>query len=282
MKPLVVSLAIASVFLSAISTQAERTVLQGGGLAEMRMIYLHQHLPQYLIPCRTNIQKCGMSEAEGEDLTKILTAAQASSSENLILDADFSGAKVFQTERSVGAPIRVSVEALYDEGEIQVAKSTAELAAILLAAYWWQVSEQPKDFLLARSSEITSLFQTNGTEFKISDRFSISVHQQSIQFGEVVELLLAIEDSEKTFEFSNRLALAIGCEDGSEPKDISLENWRQSLHGSPDEKNITTFADLSFQCDQTRIYQILVLKFLIEDAGTVRSDSLKISVRDSF
>ncbi|MES2855053.1 MAG: hypothetical protein V4692_04275 [Bdellovibrionota bacterium] len=276
-------LSITALLVSVVTpSSAERSAGNGGGLGEMKLIYLHQHLGQYLAPCLNPNNPCNLEREERIDFAKALEASRVTKASDLIVDRDLKSDVIFTTERRVGAEVRVSAASLYvpvsnPDFEMQIPNPASQIAAILLAAFWSQVSDKPKSEILDASFRITSQFKDRRVEISLSSDPKLAVHEQRLIFNGVDQLILGLEDSEKTINFSHLLSEKLPCE----LAETSFETWR--FAGSRGDQEHFILADVVSHCaGALSRYHALQLSFSIDEKSLLIEDSLKLKIRDSF
>ncbi|RYZ71167.1 MAG: hypothetical protein EOP05_12355, partial [Proteobacteria bacterium] len=267
MKSLKLVILLAALIHISPSAFAERTVGNGGGLAEMRAIYLHQRLSSYLIPCVVQPASCGISNEEAASFSQAVKAAAMAVPSSLVIDTSVSEAEIFVTPVSKGATIRLSPKALYAQvGSVLVPKSTSEIAGVLLAAYWTQSGAESKANAVSLAARITSRFEESSSQLpvRISSKTSILIHQQMLRLSDVEELVILVEDQAKTINATPESLDQIVCESGDKPTRSDLQALRLVNASAT---SVTVALEMASECATSMTYKTVVLSFNLNSKG---------------
>lgn len=265
---------------------AERTVGNGGGLAEMRAIYLHQRLSSYLIPCVVNPASCGLNAKQALSFAQAVKASAMAVPSSLIIDPAISEEEVFQTTISNGAVIRLSPKALYFKiGATSVPKSISEIAGVLLGAYWTQSGAESKTNAIALATSLTSRFEETSSELEVraSTAASIKVHQQVLRLGEVEEIMILIEDKLKTINVTPTELESLVCESGAKPTRTDVQALRAvEANASGVTVAFEVVSDCSADVVAALNYKTIVLSFKLTPKGEIIETSVRSTMTDSL
>lgn len=252
----------------------ERTVRGGGGLGEMKAIYLHQNLGLFLDPCFRRPKACGLEGRDAQALGLAFEAIKAGRFNSLEIDASLPESEIFSTEDRMGAPILLSAHALYRvDGS---SRTGAEIAGFLLAAFWSQVDQRPKRVLLEIAERVTRDLTESVRRFAISASPVLVVNHYEFRLGERVDRVLVLEDRKRSLDVSDRLPKELAlCRMG-----LNFENWRAT--GWTREGRVSLRADVRARCGDEPRYRVLVVEFLLSTDGSIEPASLVFKVRDSI
>jgi hypothetical protein len=266
--------------LGSTSAFAERTVGNGGGLAEMRAIYLHQHLGHYLLPCVRNSSACDLKAADGLQFSKAVKAALKATPAELVIDHAVSAEQMFTVGAGSANTIRLSPYALYERSSgVLLPKSSAEIAGILLAAFWTQASQISKSEALEKSQTLTARFEETSDQLEVMTSPSVVFHSQRLRLGAVEQLVLLLEGKESTVDVSSAAVAALTCGAGEQPAGSEIQNLRAaSVSGT----SATVLGDVVLDCAGGLSYKTLIVRFEIDAQGEVAPKSLAIRVTDSL
>lgn len=190
------------IMISVLPAMAQRNVGNGGGLAEMKIIYLFQTLDLYLSPCLAQNNPCSLTENEQTQIQEI--------EKNLLTQKRGAGIKfehgIEGDSRNVGTwgdDLYLDSQSLYASSG--VAKEVSGLGELLIRALLLKISER----------EIGSLGQkifADVTEQLSSVRnYYVIVHHLKLTRQGYVQSLLVIEDSVYSLDLTPKVKELTGC-----------------------------------------------------------------------
>lgn len=196
--------AITMLFLAVFLAKAmadDRHVTNGGGLAELKIVYFHQQLATFLQPCLGMGNPCALDAVEKNEFIQLMNLhGREARDVRIEFSERLPPMTVLRTEPRPGAPLEISSQSLYAASGS--ALPVSELGAILLAGRWTHVSPRPFADLLSRSRALFAGLRGDFPPILLRDRPPVFMHLPRLQFFSVSRQLILIEDRRTTFDFT--------------------------------------------------------------------------------
>lgn len=202
------SLLVLGLSLFAAPAFAQIHVTNGGGLAELKVIYLHQQLATFLQPCLGADNACALTGDERGDLVR-LVGGHAGEARDVRIEFSESlpAGEILRTEPRPGAPLVVSSRALYAPSG--AAFPVAELGAIVLAGRWSHVNGKPFAALIARTRLLFAGLRGDFAPLVLREQPPVLAHLPRLRFLSVWRQLVMIEDGRGTVDFTAAVVRAL-------------------------------------------------------------------------
>lgn len=209
------------------SAQAIRSVGNGGGLAEMRTIYLLQNVNRFLRICLTPANACQISNGTYVDWSNIYDEKQTSQNDYFVsFTVDQINDKGFELN---AMDLRISHQMLYTGSKTP--KSFGELLAFAISVKQ-DIIGSPFSFRynLDVASSVFKDMKIDESNFKVTGIASLlNLSQLKVFDGVSQHLIMGLEDDIKTVNLSDSVTKVLPCGTLTE---WSFNQWNSSVIGS--------------------------------------------------
>lgn len=196
----------------------------GGGLAEMRLIYLHQNLNRFLKICLTDENNCHLPlDTKSEWQTLSTNQGRDGAYYIISFEPKIENEKGFII---TGTQLKISSQQLYVD--LETPKKFGEILAFLIAVR--------QDLLGSKSSFANNLklandvfanLQVEESMYRVTNISSLlRLAQLKVNDGLQSHYLISIEDQEKTLDLAALVTKALPC---GTLKDWSFSQWNSTV-----------------------------------------------------
>lgn len=248
---------------------AVRKVGNGGGLTEMKFIYLFQNVHFYLKPCMTVANPCGLDESTSLMFSTLLQKLSENPSPFQIEFASkMSGDIAFV---QVQDHLTVNRSFLYQEdGRFETMPNLiAFTVAVRLAAH------NVLPFNSSTLKKLQNIYSFARTKEKIFRAQNSSVFLQlislSTEFAEFKNIIHLLEDKKETYDLSEDIQSALPCGD---LLDWNFSNWTGSQIG----QRYFMFSEAESKCFDDGPVSLLI-ELSISKENLVLQESIRISLK---
>jgi len=196
----------------------------GGGLAEMRLIYLHQNLDRFLKICLNEANSCHLSDQMVMEWQSLVNRQPQDGSYVIAFLPKIEGEKGFILE---GRQITISSQMLY--ADLETPKPFGQILAFLIAVRQ-DVAQSKNSFTLNLKADIAifanlrveeSLYRATGIP-SLLRLAQLKVNDGAAQ----THFLFSIEDKDKTLDLTEKLANSLPC---GKLRDWNFSQWNSSI-----------------------------------------------------
>ncbi len=255
--------------LSVKNSFAVRTGGNGGGLTEMKFIYLFQNVHFYLKPCMTATNPCGLDESTSLMFSTLLQKIGDNSSPYRIEFASkMSGDTAFVQNQD---HLTVYRAFLYqDDGRFETMQNLiAFTVAVRLAAH------HILEFNIGTLKKLQNIYSLARTAEKIFRANNSSVFLQlislSTEFAEFKNILHLLEDKKETYDLSEDVKRALPCGD---LLDWNFSNWSGTQIG----QRYFMFSEANSTCFDGGPVSLLI-EFNISKENLILQDSIRVYLK---
>lgn len=251
-----------TITFSSVTAFAIRSVGNGGGLAEMRVVYLFQNLDRFLRVCLTPANVCTIANDTYVDWIKIYSEKPSDQNDYLVSFVnDLTDVNGFVLE---GMNLKISHKMLYVD--LKTPKSFGDLLAFVISV--------KQDLMASRlsfqenlqiASAIFKDLKIEELNYKADGASSLlSLSQLKVFDGVSKHLVMGLEDEEKTVNLSETLEKALPCGDLTE---WTFNQWSSSVFS----KTVYFYGSASAVCNlkhvekRIMIKAALTTKFLVDE-----------------
>ncbi|MFZ3228841.1 MAG: hypothetical protein WA160_01455 [Pseudobdellovibrio sp.] len=245
------------VSLMSFNAFAIRNVGNGGGLAEMRLIYLHQNLNRFLQICLTKENNCELSSQVQLEWQN-LSAGQLKDSTSFVIS--FSPTKPENEKGYLVSKNEIIISSQMLYVDMEVPKKFGELLAYIIAVRL-DVEGSANKFTtnFEQAKNIFSNMKIEESSYKgAGASVSFEVSQIKVFDGSLVHVLIALEDQNKAYNLSGLFTKAIPCGD--------LVNWKFNQWNSTiTEAEGYFYGFASGLCEGVSVLRKVMIQFPIEN-----------------
>lgn len=246
---------------------AIRSVGNGGGLAEMRMIYFHLNLSRFLDTCLNSKGHCGLNQSEQSDWRFL---SQTNSVESEKYQVDFKP----HVNEKLGFHIEnqkiiIGSDHLYDSnGDF---KSFNQLLSLMLSIrFEMNGAKNSFETNLKKLSQIFAQFNFSDFQYQVPNvngLFRLSI--LSLESKEKIAPLIVIEDFSSSYDLNENTSLALPC---GQLSDWTFDQWESSTSG----RRIYLYSQGSASCLQDNQSRQILIEFDIEKNELIKPESILI------
>lgn len=243
-----------------------RNVGNGGGLAEMRIIYLHQNLDRFLKICLTTDNTCALNSVTQSDWKKIAAAHAVDSAKYIIsFKPTLDGTDGFTIK---GDQLVIASASLYKD--LETPKRFGELLAFIVAVRSQIIGS--KNSFAANLQIATDVFSKMKVE-ESSHRATgvpslLRVSQLKANDGQQLHILYTIEDKDKTIDITEKIDLALPCGD--------ITTWNLSQWNSSIGKPSFFYATANGRCDGILSQKRIVIQMNVDQNYLIDEKSIEV------
>ena len=246
---------------------AIRSVGNGGGLAEMRMIYFHLNMARFLETCLKSKEHCGLSQSEQSEL-KLLSQNNSVDSEKYQVDftphVHNTLGFVIENEKII-----IGSDQLYDlNGNF---KSFNQLLSLMLSVRL-EISGSKNSFE-ANLNKLSQVFtQLNVVDFQyqvpnVHGLFRLSI--LNLESTKKLDPLVAIEDFSTSYYLNEHISSALPC---GQISDWTFDQWESSSAS----RRIYIYSEGSAFCLKANQNNKILIEFSVEKNELINPESIKI------
>lgn len=202
------------IMLITVQSKAVRHVGNGGGLNEMKLLFVHQNFSQILTPCLNTYNFCNLTQGEIETLSLVVAQqTNESSTSKINFSEELFEPFGFETQRSIGSDVQISSSTLYDSKDEP--KSYNDLVSLILQVRLYHLSKDLYHVSIAKKLNILNE-ETHTINFGHFKLHTMRITENTNQTNNNDLAALFIEDANSTYDITQKLMDLIGVEKGFE------------------------------------------------------------------
>lgn len=248
------------------SVNGIRNVGNGGGLAEMRTIYLHQNLDRFLKICLSPDNTCSLSSATQADWKKIAAAHAIDSAKYIIsFKPTLEGTDGFAIN---GNQLIIASASLYKD--LETPKRFGELLAFVVAIRS-QIVGSKNSFAtnLQIATDVFSKMKVEESSHRATGVPSLlRVSQLKANDGQQLHIMYTIEDKDKTIDITEKINLALPCGD--------ITTWNLNQWNSSIGKTAFFYATANGRCNGVLSQKRIVIQMDVDKNYLIDEKSIEV------
>lgn len=267
-KNLILLLVLVSYLLTSLSANAIRSVGNGGGLAEMRVVYLFQNLERFLRVCLTPANVCNISNETYLDWVAIFSEKPTEQIDYIVsFEIKLPHKNGYALD---GLSLKISHKMLYVD--LNTPKNFNELLAFVIAV--------KQDLLGSRLSfeENVLIASRIFHDMKIEEQSHkvmgvpslLSLSQLKVFDGVTPHLIVGLEDEEKTINMSDLITKVLPC---GEIAQWSFNQWSSFVQL----RTLYFSGHATAHCNGERFDKRILLKASLTNKLLIDTDSVKVN-----
>lgn len=262
------SAALVLFLLASPSAQAIRSVGNGGGLAEMRVVYLFQNLNRFLRVCLTPANACHISNETFLDWSLIFSEKSSAKNDYLVsFETELPEPKGYVLD---GLKLKISHNMLYLD--LNSPKNFNELLAFVISVKQDLIGSR---LSFADNLQIAQLIfkdlKMEESSHKVAGLPSLlSLSQLKVFDGVTHHLIVGLEDEEKTINLSEAISKSLPCGILS---DWNFTQWSSSVHSS----RLYFYGFAQAICDGKLVQKRIMIKATVNTQWLIDEKTLQVN-----